>query len=594
MFRAIGRLLAWIGGLVVVMALLAGAGAIYRAKQKKPVPAKTVLEVNLETALQEYAPDDPLAKLRGNEKVDLHSLTMALERAESDPRVVGMVAHLGAAKVGMAQLQELRDAVTRFRKSGKFALAFSETFGEFGQGAGAYYLATAFEQIWLQPSGDVGLVGLMMEAPFVRGALDKLGVQPRMDHRKEYKNAMNMFTETKFTPAHKESLGKIAEGIFGQMVAGIAEGRKLSAEQVRALVDRGPFLGEEAVNEHLVDRVDYRDAFYEAAKQRAGAGAELLYLERYLERAERLHQKGKAIALIFGVGSVVRGSSQSDPLSGDVSMGSDTVAAAFRAAIADKDVRAILFRVDSPGGSYVASDTIWREVVRAKAAHKPVIVSMGNVAGSGGYFVAMAADKIVAEPATVTGSIGVLGGKLVPTELLSKLGISIDEVHLGQNAGFFSPTRGYSDAEWARFQAWLDRVYSDFTSKVAQGRRLTKEQVLEIAKGRIWTGEDAKRIGLVDELGGLHTALRLSKEAAGIPGSEDVELRTFPRKKSLSQRIAEKLKGKDADNSERAEQDMQLQIQSLQSVQELLRATRSMGLYGTAHEALEMPYVPTL
>jgi protease-4 len=224
------------------------------------------------------------------------------------------------------------------------------------------------------------------------------------------------------------------------------------------------------------------------------------------------------------------------------------VAAAFRDAVEDKDVKAILFRVDSPGGSYVASDTIWRETVRAKKAGKPVVVSMGDVAGSGGYFVAMGADKIVAQPATITGSIGVLAGKILTGGLWDKIGLGWDEVHSSANARIWSTLSDYSPAEWARFQASLDRIYEDFTTKVADGRKLPKEKVLEIAKGRIWSGEDAKSLGLVDELGGLSTALRLAKKAANIPDTEDVKLQVFPRPKSP----IEQLLGGPRENSEPA------------------------------------------
>jgi protease-4 len=238
------------------------------------------------------------------------------------------------------------------------------------------------------------------------------------------------------------------------------------------------------------------------------------------------------VALIYGVGGVSRGQDKYNPLQESFTMGSDSVSAAFRDAMEDKDVKAILFRVDSPGGSYVASDTIWRETIRAKKAGKPVIVSMGNVAGSGGYFVSMAADKIVAQPATITASIGVLGGKVLTTGFWDKMGLGWDEVHTSANSTIWSTTKDYSPAEWARFQASLDRIYVDFTSKVAEGRKLPREKVLEIAKGRVWTGEDAKALGLIDELGGMTTALKLAKKAAGIPDTEDVKLKVFPQSKS--------------------------------------------------------------
>jgi protease-4 len=319
------------------------------------------------------------------------------------------------------------------------------------------------------------------------------------------------------------------------------------------LVDRGPFLGKEALDNRLVDRLGYRDEAYGRARQRAGSGARLLYLGRYLGRAGRPHQDGKnTIALIYGVGGVQRGRSGFDPVFGSVTMGSDTVTGAFRAAVRDRSVKAILFRIDSPGGSYVASDAIWREVVKARQAGKPVIASMGDLAGSGGYFVAMAADKIVSQPGTITGSIGVLGGKMLTNGLWDKVGVSWDEVHQGANAAMWSSVRDFSPAEWARFQAWLDRVYVDFTSKVADGRRLPKQRVLEIAKGRIWSGEDAKKLGLVDEVGGFPVALRLAKQAARIPDREEIRIRLFPRKKSAFEALMERLSGQEPESSEQS------------------------------------------
>ena len=575
--------LASIGGLVVVLVLWIVVVAIVYRSPVGHVPGKTVLEVNLETGLMEDVPDDPVAKaLMGNTPV-VRDLVEGLERASNDHRVAGVVARLGAAPMGMAQLQELRDAVRSFRAHNKFAIAFAETFGEFGPGNGSYYLATAFDEVWLQPSGDIGLTGLLMESTFFKGGLDKLGVTPRMDHRYEYKNAMNVFTEKKYTPAHREAVSKVMDSWFSQMVGGISAGRHIPEAQVRALVDRGPFLGQEALSAKLVDGLAYRDEVYGKAKQKAGPGAQFLYLGKYLERAGRPHDSGPTIALIFGAGGVQRGASRFDPFGGS-SMGSDTVAAAFRAAVDNPSVKAILFRVDSPGGSYVASDTIWRETVRAHKAGKPVIVSMGDVAGSGGYFVAMAADKIVAQPGTITGSIGVLGGKMVTTGFWDKLGISFDEVHTSANATTWNSASDYTPAEWARFEAALDRIYADFTSKVAEGRRLPKSRVLEIAKGRIWSGEDAKALGLVDELGGYPVALALAKKAAHIPDSQEVSLEVFPKKKTTFEALADQLSGQSPDSSERT------LVRTIELIQPLAR--RLEAVYGV-RGVLEMPEVQT-
>jgi protease-4 len=544
MSKAIVRFLAllgalWLIGLVIVMVAVIGA--------KGRVPSKTILEANFEQSFPEDVPKTPSAQLLLTEKQTLRDVVDAIDRGAGDDRVVGMIAKIGAAPMGMAQTQEIRDVVQRFRAHKKFAVAYAETFGEFGPGNGAYYLATAFDHIYLQPSGDVGLTGIIMESPFVKGTLAKLGVSFRGDHRYEYKNALNFYTETKYTGPHKEAMTAIMTSWFNQMKDAVCQARQIAPEKFQSLVDAGPYLGKEAVDAKLVDAVAYRDEVYGKVKSQAGDGAELLYLEKYLSRAGRLHDRGKTIALIYGVGGVTRGKSDYDPVQGTQTMGSDTVAGAIRAAVDDKDVKAILFRVDSPGGSYVASDTIWREVVRARQAHKPVIVSMGNLAGSGGYFVAMAADKIVAEPGTITASIGVLGGKMLTNGLWEKIGLSWDEVHQGENATMFTGTHDYTSAEWSRFEAWLDRVYDDFTSKVAEGRKLPKEKVLEIAKGRIWSGQDAKSLGLVDELGGYDTALKLAKKAAGVPESEDVKIVVYPRPKSFIEAFLERRSAENSD-----------------------------------------------
>jgi protease-4 len=328
----------------------------------------------------------------------------------------------------------------------------------------------------------------------------------------------------------------------------------------------------------------YRDEVYDQVKKKGGPGTELLYLSKYLERAERPHNKGQTIALIYGVGAVTRGKSGYDPIFGGANMGSDTVAAAFRAAVDDKDVKAIIFRIDSPGGSYVASDTIWREVMKAKKAGKPVIATMGDLAGSGGYFVAMAADKIVAQPGTITASIGVLSGKLLTSGFWNKVGLSWDEVHAGANASIWTGLQDYTPAEWQRFQAWLDRIYVDFTGKVADGRKLPLPKVLEVAKGRIWTGEDAKNLGLVDELGGFDQAIKLAKKAANIPETEEVNIKRFPKEKSF----VEALLSRKPDNSERETSDAL--VQTLRVIQPVASQIK-MALPAGNNDVLRMPEV---
>ena len=586
MKKFLARTLMLIGAWVVVMAIV---GAITTLMSQESLPERIVLEIDFEREFAEYVPDDPLASILMEQTTSARDIVDALQQAATDERVLALVARAGTPRMGLAEIQEVRDAVLAFRESGKPTIAYAETFGEFGPGNGAYYLAAAFDRIYLQPSGDIGLTGLMAESSFVSGTLEKLGIAPRMDHRYEYKNALNMFTEKKYTQPHREAILQIIESQFGQVVQGIAAGRGLEVDAVRALVDRGPFLGDQALTENLVDGLAYRDEVQAVIEATIGEEAERVGLFSYLRQMGRPHNEGETIALIYGVGGVQRGKSEYGAALSGPTMGSDSVSAAFRDAVQDDAVKAILFRVDSPGGSYVASDTIWRETVRAKEAGKPVIVSMGNVAGSGGYFVAAAADKIVAQPGTITGSIGVLGGKMLTAELMEKIGISSDEVHTSANATMWSSSLDYTPQQWERITTWLDRVYADFTQKVAEGRGLTQEQVHAVAKGRIWTGEDARGIGLVDELGGFPVALRLAKQAAGIEEDVPVQVKLFPEQKTLVETVLARLQGReDAAASPTAVALRQV----MQAVRPVIQMGQRLGLWSEPG-VLTMPHWET-
>jgi len=575
--------LAIIGGIAIIVVLAVVLVLLTAWLGEDRVPSKVILETDFEQSFVEYVPNDPMANMFFRDNVLVRDIVDALEKAATDDRVEALVAHIGVGQMGFAVCQEFREAVINFRKSGKKAVAYSETFGEFGPGNNAYYLATAFDEIYLQPSGDIGLTGIMTETPFIKGALEKLDVEPRMGQRYEYKNAMNIFTEKSYTTAHREATARLLESLYNSAVEDIAEARGMTAEEIKALVDRGPFLGKEALEAGLVDVMAYRDEVYAKVKESADKDAELLYLDTYLDRAGRPHESGETVALIYGVGDVMRGKSTYNPMYGSSTMGAATVARAFRDAIDDDDVKAILFRVDSPGGSYVASDVIWREVIRAKEAGKPVIVTMGDVAASGGYFVSMHADKIVARPTTITASIGVLGGKMYTAGFWKKLGINWEEIHFGQNATMWSGTQDYSETEMARGNAMLDRIYEDFTSKVAEGRGLPLDSVLKIARGRVWSGVDALELGLVDELGGFPTAIRLVKEALEIPDGEDINLVLFPKKKSFLDFIM----GDEPESSE-SEAMVTAAVRTIRAVQPYIRMAAEAGLIEN-RQVLRMP-----
>jgi protease-4 len=535
-----------------------------------PLANNIILTVDLTQAPAEGSRENRLLRLLVGAEPTLHDVLDGIEAASGDPRVKVLLARVGDDELGLAKIQELRDAIAAFRAKGKFALAFADSFGEFGPGTRPYYLATAFDEIWLQPMGNVGLTGLYAEVPFFKGTLDLLGIAPEFDHREEFKTAMNSLTETKMTPPHREEVDALLASISGQIIHGIAEGRKLPEAEVREAIDRGPLLADEARQAKLVDRLGYRDEVIGYARSRAGSGAELTGLTTYLDRAGRPHSEGSTIALIYGTGLIQRAASSANPLTESNVMAANEITRAFRSAVRDPSVRAILFRIDSPGGSVVASESIWREVVFARERGKPVVVSMGDVAGSGGYYVAAAADKIVAEPATLTGSIGVLAGKLVVSDLFRKLGMSTDSAQIGANAAMYSSTSDFSARAHSRLEAFLDETYRGFKDHVATGRHMTQDEVEEVAKGRVWSGEDAKTRRLVDELGGSAVALRLAKEAAKLAPDAAVKLTVFPREKEPFEIILDRLIGKERDGDDGTASSGSIE-RSLRAAQPLLQ-----------------------
>jgi len=584
MRRFIVGFFAVVGAFACLTFALLAAALIWGAPATPTVADATVVTLNLNKGLVDGPPLDALANLFGEEQPTLHDALDALERAGADARVKGIFVRLGGNAIATAQVQELRDAIATLRAKGKFAIAYADTFGEFGPGTRAYYLGAACDEIWLQPQGSLGLIGLRSEAVFLRGALDKLDVVPSFDHRSEYKTAMNMITERAMTPEHREETEALVHGIFDQIVRGIAKDRQLDEAVLRTLIDRGPLLTDEALKEHLIDHVGYRDQAEAAARTRAGTGARLSPVLSYLASAGHPHRSGPTVALIYGTGLITRGPSTANPLSGSGLMGADTVAHAFDLAAADDGVKAILFRIDSPGGSAVASETIWRAVQRAHDAGKPIIVSMGEVAGSGGYYVAAPADKIVAEPATLTGSIGVLAGKFITTGLWDKIGISWDTVTAGENAALFSTLENFSSAGRERFEAFLDAVYAGFKGHVAEGRKLGQDAVESIAKGRVWSGEDAKARGLVDALGGFSTALELAKQAAGVPDDKDVTLKLFPPAETVGKLLARLMGHPPADEE---------QAGTLAAALAQLRTVlRQVELAGAPPGSVTMPAIP--
>jgi protease-4 len=525
---------------VVVFAVWADGAQPWAAAEPE-IPDLSVLSLDLSAGLVEAHSDNPFAQLSHGQVLTLREAVDALEAAGEDPRVQGVIARLGIGELGIAQVQELRQAISEFRETGKVTIAFAESFGEGGNGTLHYYLASAFGEVWLQPSGGFDVTGLALETPFLREALDKIGIVPRLGQREEYKGAMNTFTDREMPAPQRENLQQLLDSWLGQVARDIAASRDGDEGAVRAAIDSAPHSAAAALDRGLVDRLGYWDEVSAAVMAEAGEGAEFLPLATYVQAHDPLPTPGPTVALIYGLGPVVLASGDDGGVFGDGGvMASDTVSEAIATAVEDPEIDAIVLRIDSPGGSYVASDVIWREVQLAREAGKPLIVSMSNVAASGGYFVAAPAHKIVALPGTVTGSIGVVSGKLVFTGLWDKLGINWDGVEAGAAAGYWSMNRDFSPEEWARLQASLDRVYTDFTGKVADGRAMALEDVAAAAKGQVWTGEDARALGLVDELGGLKAALALAAEAAGAPG-ERPEVKVLPEPRDPFRALMEDL-----------------------------------------------------
>ncbi len=509
-----------------IAAIAAGALAVVVARRlRRRVPSRTILELDLTRGVVEQVPRAPGGRYATGRAWPLRDLVDALARAAGDDRVAGLIARVGGTGLALAHAQELRDAVAAFRRAGKRAVAFAETFGEAGDATVDYSLAAAFDEVWLQPGGELSIVGTLTTAPFLRGLLDKLGVHPDLDHREEYKAAMYLFTEREMPGPQREATEALQGDHFDQIVAGIAADRSLDQAAVRAAIDAAPLGAEDAVAAGLVDGLGYRDEVWEAAT----GGGRLLFLDRYLARAGRPHRKGAKVALVHATGTVTRGRSRFSLLpEPGFTMGSDDVVGAFREAAADDAVQAVVFRVSTPGGSAVGSEAILGAVVRARDAGKPVVASLGPVAASGGYYVAARCDRIVAQPGTVTGSIGVVSGKLITDAALARAGVTAGHVAHGAAATYFSSRHPYDEVTRPRLQASLDRIYQRFRSHVAAGRSLTDERVAEIAKGRVWTGRQGQDLGLVDELGGLDTALAAARELAGLPPDAGVKLVEFP------------------------------------------------------------------
>jgi protease IV len=526
---------------VACVVSIAGFAVLYVLFGREPsVPSGATLVLRVGGNLTEVAPADVVGYLRGVRTPTVRAIVDDLRKAKVDPRIRRVLLKpTGFDSPFWGKVQEIRDAVIEFKKSGKPVYAYLE-FG----GDREYYLSTAADKVFLMPSASLDLQGVATYELFLRGTFDKFGAIPDLHHIGDYKTATNTFTEKGFTPAHKEMDESLNRDLYEQIIRDVADGRKKNEREVRGLIDEGPFLPEDALHAGLVDDVAYEDQVSD--QLRAGAPAHDIDGDEYarISPSSVGLNKGPRIAVIYAAGEIVSGRSAYDPVSGPV-VGSDTLIDYIRQARRDSSVRAIVLRVDSPGGSTIASDAIWREltIARRERADRPLVASMSDLAASGGYYIAMPAQVLVAQPATLTGSIGIFGGKIVTGGVYEKLGAHIDSTSIGRNAEMGSPARKYNPEELQKLQEQLQSFYDEFVEKVADSRHSTPEKIDALAQGRVWTGRQAKQNGLVDQLGGLDRAIAVAKQRAKIAADAEVEIVTFPPRKSFYEIVSDQLTG---------------------------------------------------
>lgn len=536
-FSRAGRFVLVIIGFTLITSVGAAVVIVALVTAGPTIESRSVLWLRLPSNLTEYVPEGLLGRLIAGRRDTVNSVVEVLRKAKVDERIEAVVV-VPSSQLGMwGKIQEIREAILDFKESGKPIIAYLEYGG--GQ---QYYLATAADKIFLTPTSSVDLVGVASYELFLREGLDALGVYPDMLQAGDFKTASNIYTETTFTAEHKEMVEALNGDLYQQLVSGIAEGRRLTEGAVRHLIDEGPYLPDDAVAQNLVDGLRYEDELLGQDPLPESALHRLLYQDYRLVDPRSLGlNHGPEIAVIYAVGTITFGASGVD-VSGSEVLGSESIVAAVREAREDPAVEAIIVRIDSPGGSAVASDIIWRELALAREA-KPVIASMSDLAASGGYYIAAPADVVVAQPGTLTGSIGVVAGKFVIDGALDKLGVNVESVTDGRSAGLNSIFSPFSDDLRARLQQQIDATYETFLLRVAEGREMLRDDVHAVAQGRVWTGRQARENGLVDELGGFRRAVEIAKERAGIATDAEVTLVPYPKPPSLVEMLSDGVGG---------------------------------------------------
>ncbi len=550
--------------------------------QEPSVPDRATLVLRPSGDIPEVLPDVIL----GGDELTVRHYVELIRKAKGDSRIAGMLLRPGAINSPFwAKLQEIRSAIEDFKTSGKYVHAWLEYGGD-----REYYLASAADRVYLLPSASLDLTGVATYEIFLRGTFDWIGTYPDFLHVGDYKTAVNTYLEKTYTPAHKEMSESLNRSQYDHLVRSIANARKKPEAEVQALIDQGPFQPEDALRVGLIDEVAYEDELDDLVTELRGA--DYVEAEDYAQvswEATGVRPRSK-IAIIHATGVINSGTSGFDPVNGAV-IGADSLVESIREARADRSIRAIVLRVDSPGGSSTASDVIWRELSISRENNRPVIVSMSDLAASGGYYIALGGDAIVAQPGTLTGSIGVYTGKFVTTGSLEKLGANIESTSDGRHAEIYSPDRRFTAEERAKIQESMQLVYDQFIERTAAARHMPPEKVDEVAQGRVWTGEQARQIGLVDEIGGLYKAIDLAKQRARIAADEDVQMVVYPKRRSFYEVLAEEIQSPMGRLRTAHAADALMQLLGPRERKALAAVLAPSRLFRTGQVLAHMPYV---
>lgn len=514
-FSRIAAVLNYFFCIIGIFVCLAAAFVLIHRETPQPFKANTALRLSFDTDLYEDRPSDLAGALTFGNPPTVADVVLGLNRAAQDPKITALIGYLPTVDLSLAQIQEIRDAVIAFGATGKATVVFAPSFGELGGGLGAYYLATAFKEIRMQPTGEVGVAGISVESPYFRKALEKIGIHPSFGARYEYKTGADSLTAEKMSAAERENMKSLIDGFLTQAAADIGKARIIPADKMKKILTDGPYFADEALKLRLIDKADYVDGLEDEIREKYDETVD--FFDYAYATEPHPSAKDDVFALIPAVGAIQTGDSVFGGGAYASVLGTSTFSDNLRNAADDETVKAIVVRLDSPGGGYIPSDTMWRELNYVKSVkNKPVVCSIASMAASGGYFMTLGCDAVFAEPSAITGSVGVFGGKLVFKDLLQKLNIGVSNINVGKNAGLSSAANDFTPEQRKFFEQSLDRVYKDFTAKVAERRNFDAKKIDAVARGRVFTGMQAVENGLIDGIGGLTQALEKAAELSGL------------------------------------------------------------------------------